>query len=282
MYNSNASLETMIGNYKTSSASSFCSSLITIPAAYSSAIDDIVKPVYSISSEGVSKKCYEITWTSTRPYEGKKGYSMQQQINPVITKTYLSEPNIFLSPFRNLSQFVGSAEEVKPFVEQAFEKLTGKTFPSDVIVNVLEYDDLKSVHSRFGKWSPGIQGFAINRKDENMPSEIFVKAGSLDIMMCVLGHEIGHVYARRVADIHDEEAKAMAFNIAWNEVIRENNIAGLANSLNPGLPAANGLHDMSYRFVIDQLESGTSAMSLFWKILAGEIRCKNWLNLSFA
>lgn len=281
MYHSNVSLEGMIGNYKTNHISSFCSSQTPSVPAYSCAIDDVLKPVYSISSEGVDRKCYEITWTSSKPYTSKT-YSMHQSSTAGITQTYVFEPNLFLKPCRELTQFIGSAEEVRPFVEQAFEKLTGRKFPADIVVNVLDYDDLKLAHSRFGKWSSGIQGFAINRKDESMPSEIFVKSGSLDMMMCVLGHEIGHVYAKRVADIHDEEAKAMAFNIAWNEVIKENNIGELANSLNPGLPAANGLHDVSFRFVLDQLTSGISAMGLFWKIMNGEIKCKNWLNVCFA
>ncbi len=167
------------------------------------------------------------------------------------------------------TQFVDSAEEIEGIVRHTFEKLTGKVFPDDIIVQVCDEEEMKKAHaSHGGRWNPGIMGFAIN--GHNHPSSIFVRKNHLDALMLTVGHEIGHVVAPQLSDNLDEEAKAFAFELAWVKTIVENDIGGLADSFDPDFtPAANGLHDRAFAFVQDTVRKGKEAINVFLDLAKG-------------
>lgn len=201
--------------------------------------------------EGKEAKGYNI------PYN--KGYSK----GAIQSKDYFS-PNMFLKPERPKAQFIGSVNEIKHYVQEAFKAVTGKDLPEDISIVVVDQDELKQRHEMCnGTWSPGIQGISINRKGFGQ-SLIAVKENDLDILMMVIGHEIGHVINFQLSNKLNEEAKAFAFEMAWVKAIYENNIANLKNSINPDpKPAKNGLHDVAFGFVKKMLLLGKDAFDIF-------------------
>ena len=173
-------------------------------------------------------------------------------------KQYFS-PNTFLIPYRPATQFIEDAEEIEDHIKEAFEATTGKELPKNIMINVVEKEELKRIHKRnSGKWSDGIQGFALNTEIK----QIFVKKNDLDKMMLVIGHEIGHVLTPTLPNSKDEEAKAFAFELAWMDAIVENNIAGLKMNINPQ-PANNGLHNVAFNFVKEIIKEGKSSFDVY-------------------
>jgi len=189
------------------------------------------------------------------PYN--KGYSAEA------SKDYFS-PNMFLKSERPQSQFIGEVEDIKDYVQEAFKATTGKELPEDLSIVVVNQDELKQRHAMCnGKWSPGIQGFSINKKGFGQ-SLIVVKENDLDLLMMVIGHEIGHVFNFQLNNQLNEEAKAFAFEMAWVKAIYEKNIAGLRNSIDQDpKPAKNGLHDVAFGFVKKLLMLGKDAFDIF-------------------
>lgn len=169
----------------------------------------------------------------------------------------------FLDPFRPPTPFVGKAEELAPYVEEAFAKLMGAGLPRDIIVRLGTDEQLAKAYP--GDWDTSIQGFALNRVGWGT-SEIFVKQNDLDRLLLTVGHELGHVMSQPLPAIHDEEAKAFAFSLAWMKTIKDNNIAGIAHAINPN-PAHNGLHDIAFEFVASLIERGMAAMDVFSKLV---------------
>ena len=120
--------------------------------------------------------------------EYKSDMKVSYDLTP-INKNYEDKPkttythttvNDFLNPDRPLTQFIGKSEEIKPFIEEAFEKTTGKKLPQHIIIRVLPKKEFKTLHEKNnGRWSEGIMGFAINK---NIP-EIFVRENHLDQLM---------------------------------------------------------------------------------------------------
>ena len=98
-------------------------------------------------------------------------------------------------------------------------------------------------------------------------SSVFVKQNRLDLLMLVLGHEIGHVISLPLNNPFLEEAKAFAFELAWMHEIYRHDIAGLKNNMNlKGLiPSNNGLHDRAFLFVRKMLTE-KSALDIFTEI----------------
>lgn len=163
-------------------------------------------------------------------------------------------------------------QEVKEIVYEVFELMTGKQFPKDVNVRILEEEKLKQVHeNNGGKWTKGIQGFAINRKGF-ANSEIFIKKDRLDAMMLTIGHELGHVMAFTLPEELDEEAKAFAFSLAWMETIQKHEIKNI--KFRRPRPARNGLHDVAYSFVLSMIERGKRSLEIFKELSKLEIRCE--------
>ncbi|MBD3362001.1 hypothetical protein GF358_04395 [Candidatus Woesearchaeota archaeon] len=194
-------------------------------------------------------------------------------------KLHSREPEeLFLNPNRPVTEIVTNEDKIIPYVKETFEKTTGKTFPKNlkvVILNEKAFDEVhqghKGVHSQF------VKGFAINRNGKGL-NEIFVKQNHIDSLMITIGHEIGHVMSYTLPDERDEEAKAFAFSMAWMKTIKENNIAGISSSINPR-PAKNGIHDVAFEFVLEESEKGVSAMEIFKKICKGELSIQNKLEL---
>ena len=189
-----------------------------------------------------------------------------------ITSTYSNVSDNFLMPNRPKSVFVGDAAEIKEFIEEAFTATMGREFPDDIIIHVVDEKTMKKAHSMFReKWNNGIQGFAINRKNRGLMSEIFIKKGELDRIMLTVGHEIGHVLTIKKDDMLNEEAKAFAFSLAWMKSIKEKNIANLGTSISLNKPAMNGIHDIALDFVLDQRANGREALDIYYDIIAGLI-----------
>jgi len=190
-----------------------------------------------------------------------------------ITSSYSHVSDNFLIPNRPQSIFVGDAAEIKEFIEEAFQATLGREFPDDIIVHVVDEKTMKKAHSMFGSnWNEGIQGFAINRKERGLRSEIFIKKGELDRIMLTIGHEIGHVSTIKKDNLVDEEAKAFAFSLAWMKAIKEKNIANLATSISLSTPAMNGIHNTALDFVLDQRKDGKEALDIYYDIIAGLIK----------
>lgn len=200
---------------------------------------------------------------SYKPKEEKKMYEPQR----MLTTSHAIAHESFLAKNRPLTQFVGDAAEIKEMIEDAFLKTTAQPLPKDVVIRLCTKEELQRIHSQFGKWEEGIQGFAINRKNLGNFSEIFVKKDFLDKTMLTLGHELGHVFTPPLRTIHDEEAKAFAFEIAWMKVIREENIGNLAQCITPDLPAENGIHNTAFAFVLSWLQKGMDAFTLYWDLV---------------
>jgi len=207
-----------------------------------------------------------------RIYDSKEtGKSMQynnkdnyHNLSSPITRTYSHIPDDFLNPNRRMSVFIGSASEIKELVEEAFIATTGMPFPDDIQVHILEKKEIAKLHTNLGgMWDNGIQGFAINRKNQGMISEIFIKKEQLDKIMITLGHELGHVLTRKLDNAVDEEAKAFAFSIEWLRKIKELNIGNLSTAIQLDKPAANGLHNIALDFVFRLLREGKEALDIY-------------------
>ena len=188
--------------------------------------------------------------------------------NRIMTTTYAVSHDFFLAKNRPLTQFVGDANEISELIEEAFLKTSGEKLPKDVVINLCSKDELKIIHSKFGKWDEGIQGFALNRKHLGNFSEIFILKDFLDKTMLTIGHELGHVFTHSLPSKHDEEAKAFAFELAWINAIREHDIGNLRACINADFkPAENGLHNVAFSFVLSFLKNGVDALSLYWELV---------------
>lgn len=175
--------------------------------------------------------------------------------------------------------FVDDAEIIEEPCRLAFKAATNNDLPKNIRIHLCSESELRQMHSKSGgKWSAGIQGFSINRGSKKV-SDVFVKKDSLDRVMVTLGHEIGHVISPTLNDVRDEEAKAFAFSIAWMNAIIDNNIAGIANAINP-LPANNGIHDAGFEFVQSQLYvQKTGAFDVFRQLADGLISINSQLEI---
>lgn len=242
-------------------------------SSYQPAID--YSPIEQIANS------YQIQNFKQAKIEYKADLKVNYDLTPT-KKDYESKPtttyshtsvNDFLNPDRPLTQFIGKSEEIKHYIEEAFEKTTGKKLPQHIIIRVLPKEELKMLHEKNkGLWSEGIMGFAINKE---IP-EIFVRENHLDALMLTIGHELGHVFTKSLTNKHNEEAKAFAFEIAWVKSIIEHNIAGLRHSFNLDFkPANNGLHDIAFSFVKKIMQKGKKDMEIYWELVKGILTVEN-------
>ena len=205
--------------------------------------------------DSITAESQYIRKTITIPYKNQQKYFATYTIN------HSFAPEIFLNPSRPKARFIDDDNEIKNFVEEAFELMMKERLPSNISINILPFDEFKALHSRFGLWSNGILGFSINGNAK----KVFVMENHLDTLMIVLGHEIGHVLTETLPNKHDEEAKAFAFSIEWAKNIKKHNIANLGLSIKDELdfqPARNGLHDVAFSFVDFMLKKGRKAIDL--------------------
>lgn len=176
---------------------------------------------------------------------------------------YHFNPEEFLKPGKG-GKFVGQAEEVRAFVEEAFEKMFNCPFPEDIKISVCDEKEFRILAPH-----PGTIGLSINRRTQGLLSEIFVLHGSLARVLLTVGHELGHVFTQTLNHAPDEEAKAYAFSMAWMEVIKEYDVAHLRNAFFSEMPAQNGLHDVAFAFVSRLLQQGQKAWTV-WEMLVKE------------
>ena len=137
-------------------------------------------------------------------------------------------PELLLSQSRPKTHFVDDKSEIIGIVENTFQLMLKEKMPENVQIEVLPLNDFKRVHLGFGRWNNGILGFSINGRSK----KIFVRENNLDILMLVIGHEIGHVLTDSLPNKHDEEAKAFAFSIEWARIIKKYNIGNIGSSVN--------------------------------------------------
>ncbi|MAG72962.1 hypothetical protein CL620_01495 [archaeon] len=161
---------------------------------------------------------------------------------------YHFQPEMFLVP-EKAGKFVGKAQEIQEFVEDAFCKLMGKPLPTDIKIVVCDEQEFRKIAPH-----KSTVGLSINRSHHGLLSEVFVLNGSLGRVMLTLGHELGHVMTPPLQDAIQEEAKAYAFSFMWMEVIKEHNIAGLGSAVILERPALNGLHDTAFEFVLEEMK----------------------------
>jgi hypothetical protein len=188
-------------------------------------------------------------------------YNKNQQYEQITYATNHSfTPEIFLNPLRPKSRFVDDNNEARRIAEAVFELIRKEKLPNSISINVLPFEEFKTLHSRFGSWHNGILGFSIN----GYKKLIFVRENNLDALILIIGHEIGHVLTETLPNKHDEEAKAFAFSIEWAKTIKQHNVASLGLSIkdNFAQPARNGLHDVAFSFVDFMVRRGRKAMQL--------------------
>jgi len=170
-------------------------------------------------------------------------------------------PDNFLKPGK-LGMFVGKAEEIREFVEEAFELMFHEAFPKDIKVSVLNDQEFHKLAPH-----PGTIGLSINRRKDGLISEIFVKNDFLARVLLTFGHELGHVLTSTLDTAQDEEAKAYAFSLAWMKIIKAHNIAGLKEIIIMETPADNGLHNVAFFFVEKQARGGKSWWDVYQELV---------------
>lgn len=182
-------------------------------------------------------------------------YSNNQIYNPTNLEY------IIRTSYSNINYLSKNFDEIKNIIKETFELMLKKEFPEDISITILPLDDFKFLHSIFGQWSNGILGFSINGNNK----KIFARENNLDMLIIVIGHEIGHMLTETLPNKHDEEAKAFAFTIEWTKTIKEHNLSNLGLSISDELifkPAKNGLHDIAFEFVNFIVKKGRNPIDL--------------------
>src|SRR3989338_6639107 len=214
---------------------------------------------------------------STKSSQSLQYQNQKYLINYIASHSFA--PEIFLDPSRPKARFVDDSNEVKRISEETFELmaqskikdfwctensrnfLVNEKLPENISINVLQFEEFKSLHLAFGPWNNGILGFSINGNHK----QVFVRENHLDALMLVIGHEIGHVLTDTLSNKHDEEAKAFAFSLEWAKTIKKHNVANLGMNIKEEIdfqPARNGLHDVAFAFVDFMVKKGRKAMEL--------------------
>ncbi|MBN2111651.1 hypothetical protein JW707_00990 [Candidatus Woesearchaeota archaeon] len=238
------------------------------------------QPVMRMSAESLEQPVKDESFIQKeKEYLLRKSaaYSSGLYLSNGNSRQYYFSPSAFLNS--TPTEFISSEDEqqkeiVKNLAEEAFIAATGKEFPKDIALRICSEETLKKIHETAGgKWAKGIRGFSINRRGFG-PSHVFVMEDELARMMLTLGHEIGHVITLPMKNAVDEEAKAFAFSMAWMKSIKENNIGGLSESINPA-PAKNGLHNVAFDFVLDLIRKGRQAIDVYLELIRGEVSISN-------
>ena len=182
-----------------------------------------------------------------------------------IQPEYHFVPDNFLKPGKE-GIFVGKAEEVRDFVEEAFEKIFQQQFPSNVKMSILNQEEFRKIAP-----SANTIGLSINRGKEDLLSEVFILNDTLGRVMLTIGHELGHVLTKTLSNSHDEEAKAYAFSLLWMKAVQEHNIADLGEAIITEQPAENGLHNVSFMFVHKLVSQGKKIDEIYHQLVANEL-----------
>ncbi len=222
-----------------------------------------------------------------RPYilhannPGKESYYLFFKIAPYTnneTLIYGKNRHLDVVYMGDLSVFVRYSpsiefkdSEIEDAARSIFVLVTGKRIDDGVKINICSLEEFRKAQLLFGVSGCDVQGFCIN-KDK----VIFVKKTDIADTLVVLGHELGHIFTRELKSKHNEEAKAFAFSIAWIKKIKEKNILNLRNSLTLDLkPAKNGLHNIAFDFILNNIDGEKNAMKLYWELVYGVISLYN-------
>lgn len=231
------------------------------------------KPSYNLSLHTPSPALYGSAQYVVSPsfcptgYDPGKEYACFQQAHV----EYHFAPDNFIRPGKG-GAFIGKAEQIRPFVEEAFEKIFGCHFPTHINISILNEQEFRLMAPH-----PGIIGLSHNRTEFGGVSEIFVLNDSLARVMLTVGHELGHVLTETLSHPQDEEAKAYAFSFAWMKTVQEQNIADLGTAIVLENPAQNGLHNVAFHFVQKMLDLGKSAWNTYLEIIRKKISVKSIL-----
>lgn len=252
---------------------------------------------YSISSSPLEyaanrsfQPSYQVTLRTASPavYGSSSGYTVSSGFSPqgydstkeyahfhTIQSEYHFAPDQFILAGRE-GAFIGDAETIRPFVEEAFQRIFDCPFPKHINISILHEKEFRTIAPH-----PGVIGLSLNRTKAGGVSDVFVLNDSLARVMLTLGHELGHVLTETLSDAHDEEAKAYAFSWAWMKIIKEHNIADLADALVLENPAHNGLHNVAFAFVQKLLDAGRSAWKIYLELIRREISLRSFTTVEF-
>jgi hypothetical protein len=261
------------------SASSYSSASYSDSSGYSSS----PAVSYSMKNQGYSSNleyavfnseisaAKEISSGLSHPDYRKKKYFQGYLTNSRLTQSYSSNSPFILQDIE--TKFIGDVKDISEHIEDSFRKVTGESFPDDLIIHVCSRQKLKEFHNGFSSsWNEGITGFAVNRKKHGLKSEIFVCQGELANVLATIGHEIGHCISAPLDNLRDEEAKAFAFEFAWLKAINDNNIAELKGCFSMNDPAKNNVHDKAFEFVFDAVRNGADSLKLCFGLAGGDIK----------
>src|SRR3989344_2646651 len=120
---------------------------------------------YSIASsyrEEMFVPSQNVTSSSLHGQERILPYSVHQENYTLITiqPEYHFIPSSFLKPGKE-GNFVGKAEEVREFVEKAFEEIFQLSFPAHIKMSILNQEEFRKIVP-----SPNTIGLSINRSQE--------------------------------------------------------------------------------------------------------------------
>ncbi len=209
------------------------------------------------------------THSSRYSYSSKfHSYSHNQTQYIHLNKThqeYHFKPDTFLKPGKH-SIFVGDAQQIRPFVEETFSHLFNTSLPENIKISICNEQEFRTLAPH-----PSTIGLSLNRGQQDLLSEIFVLNDTLPRVLLTLGHELGHVLTQTLPNAHNEEAKAYAFSLAWMNVIKEHNIANLADCIITESPATNGLHDIAFNFITTLLNTGKPAWNIYRELILQKI-----------
>ena len=205
--------------------------------------------------------------SQTMPFYGKNtSYFNDNKISygvemPRMQAEYHFIPDDFLNP-EKVGRFVGRAEEVREFVEEAFEKMFDQPFPEDIKISVLDLENFRKIAPH-----PSTIGLSLNRRKHGQISEVFILNDNLGRVMLTIGHELGHVLTPALESPLDEEAKAYAFSLEWMKAIKKHNIANLKEAIITENPAHNGLHNVAFSFVNKMLREGNESREVYQELI---------------
>ncbi len=216
-------------------------------------------PSFSSFSSSASPITSNYSYSSKLPtYSHNQTQYQQMQTH----QEYHFQPDNFLKPGKQ-SIFVGDAQQIRPFIEDAFQHMFNQPFPTDIKITICNESEFRKIAP-----SPGTIGLSINRRQQGLLSEIFVLNDSLARVLLTFGHELGHVLTKTLPNPHDEEAKAYSFSIAWLNLIKEHNIANLQDTIITETPAHNGLHNVAFNFISKLLKQGQDAWNIYTQIIS--------------
>ena len=262
MYNTSQYMPVQQVNYNSLENIAQSAVQYSISAPISNGFYDVIpKPIITSSTE-ISPVNYSSVNNLFQTYSNN---SQQNYISFIPQAEYHFQPDNFLKPGKE-GIFVGEATQIKEHIEETYEKMFNQKFPSDVKISILNQND-------FSKLAPsqGTVGLSINRSQQGLLSEIFVKNDLLGRVMLTLGHELGHVLTPTLANSVNEEAKAYAFSLLWMRVVKENDIANLGDAIVLENPARKGLHDVAFSFVMDCMNREEDLEEVYERLIKEKI-----------